>query len=116
MKQNRNTASSSHQPPPAGGGFRQVCRQTPEEKSAMSRRKNQPKGDFGTWIGFFLGTPQRFLLTLTGIGLIVVVTNPGLLQSAVSQFVQEASPLVGLTLTLIIVFFGIKIVLGAFKK
>ena len=82
----------------------------------MSRRKNRHKGGIGVWVSFFLGTPQRFLLTSAAIGLIVVITNPGLLQSAVSQFVQEASPLVGLALTLIIVFLGIKIVLGAFKK
>lgn len=65
----------------------------------------------GNWIRFFIGTPQRFLRTLIGVGLIVVLLKPGLLGLAVNRFLQETGPLMGPILTVVIVFAGLRIIL-----
>lgn len=66
------------------------------------------------WVRFFVGTPQRFLATLAGIGLIVVVINPLLLAIAVGNLLVAVSPLLGPALTILIVLAGIRIILGSF--
>ena len=66
------------------------------------------------WIRFFVGTPQRFLATLAGIGLIVVLINPTLLEIAVDRLLMAVNPLLGPALTILIVLAGIRIILGSF--
>ncbi|MBI4138827.1 hypothetical protein HY479_01615 [Candidatus Uhrbacteria bacterium] len=65
---------------------------------------------------FFVGTPQRFLLTFCVIGFIVVMANPGMLAQAVSRFVEEASPLVGLAFTIAIMWVGFRLIIGPFLR
>ena len=67
------------------------------------------------WIGFFLGTPQRFLWTLGVFGILTVIVFPGLLglaagrlQIAVVQMLGELSPLVGPLLYLGILLLGLR--------
>lgn len=43
----------------------------------------------GRWIGFFVGTPQRFLITLAALVGLYSVANPGWLQGAVRQLGHE---------------------------
>ncbi len=66
------------------------------------------------WVRFFVGTPQRFLATLAGIGLIVVLINPTLLEIAVDRLLMAINPLLGPALTILIVLAGIRIILGSF--
>ena len=66
------------------------------------------------WIRFFVGTPRRFLATLAGIGLIVVMINPLLLAIAVARLIDAISPILGPALTILIVLAGIRIILGSF--
>ena len=66
------------------------------------------------WVRFFLGTPQRFLATLAGIGLIVVIFNPLLLAVAVNSLLEAINPLLGPVLAILIVLAGIRIILGSF--
>ena len=66
------------------------------------------------WIRFFVGTPQRFLATAAGIGLIIVLINPILLAIAVDRLIMAINPLLGPALTILIVLAGIRIILGSF--
>lgn len=66
----------------------------------------------GQWIRFFVGTPQRFVGTSLVVGLIVVLTNPGLLRTAGERLVAEVSPLVGPAIMLGIVILGFRLMLG----
>jgi uncharacterized protein YaaW (UPF0174 family) len=63
------------------------------------------------WFRFFFGTPRRFLTTLTVIGMIIVVIQPGLLRLAGERLVNELSPLLGPVLAIIIIFAGIRLIL-----
>jgi len=69
----------------------------------------------GNWFRFFFGTPRRFLTTLTGVGLIVVMINPGILQTAVNQFIAALMPLLGPALAIVIVFAGLRMILRGGK-
>lgn len=66
------------------------------------------------WIRFFVGTPRRFLTTMTVLCLIGVLIRPGLLRTAVERFVVETSPLIhsllGPLLAILIVIFGMRVV------
>lgn len=64
------------------------------------------------WIRFFLGTPQRFLRTGVAVGLVVVMINPGLLQTAFTRLVAELSPVIGQVIMIAVVWFAIKKILG----
>jgi len=72
------------------------------------------------WIRFFLVRPERFLLTLVGVGVIIYMVSPELfaqsLNNAVGIIMSALQPLLGPTLTLIIVFTGIKMILSGGKK
>ncbi|KKS74747.1 MAG: hypothetical protein UV48_C0029G0011 [Candidatus Azambacteria bacterium GW2011_GWA2_42_9] len=65
----------------------------------------------GNWFRFFGGTPRRFLTTLAGIGLIVVLINPGILETAVNRFAAALMPLLGPALAIVIVFAGLRMIL-----
>ncbi len=69
----------------------------------------------GNWFRFFFGTPRRFLTTLAGVGLIVVMINPGILQTAVNQFIAALMPLLGPALAIVIVFAGLRMILRGGK-
>jgi len=79
------------------------------------------------WVDFFFGTPRRFLGSVVGICLLAVVINPSLLERAVDrlvgifldvvqQLLVGLSPLLGPALTLIIVFAGIRMILGGGRR
>lgn len=65
-----------------------------------------------TWIKYFVGTPQRFTWTCVAIALVVVMLNPQILTNAVNALLIAISPLLGPALTILIVFTGIKVILG----
>lgn len=67
------------------------------------------------WVKFFIGTPKRFLSTLIGISLVVVMIHPQILYDAVNHFLAAISPLLGPALTILIVLTGIKIILKGGK-
>lgn len=69
----------------------------------------------GNWFRFFLGTPRRFLTTFAGIGLIVVMINPGILETAVNRFVAALMPLLAPALAIVIVFAGLRMILRGGK-
>lgn len=68
------------------------------------------------WFGYFFGTPQRMVRTLIVLGLITAVVFPGLLYLATDRLLMALMPLLGPALTLLIVFAGIKMILGGGKK
>lgn len=68
-----------------------------------------------SWSRFFLGTPRRFLATFTVVGLVIVMTNPGLLETAVNRFVAAITPLLGPALTIVIVLGGLRIVFRGWR-
>ena len=47
------------------------------------------------WFRFFVGTPQRFLVTLASFIVLLAFVNlyPGLLSSALEQLVMELTPM-----------------------
>lgn len=67
------------------------------------------------WIRFFIGTPQRFLVTAGFVGLVVVMIKPGLLQMAVNRLLAEISPLFGPIIQIAILIFAFKIIFSAFS-
>ena len=67
-----------------------------------------------TWVRFFVGTPQRFLGTLAVIGMITVISFPGLLRTAVERLVAEITPVVGLALVILVMLAGLRIMFGGF--
>ncbi len=69
-----------------------------------------------SWFGYFFGTPQRMMRSLVVIGLITAVVFPGLLYIAADRLLLALMPLLGPALTLLIVFAGIKMILGGGKK
>lgn len=64
------------------------------------------------WIRFFLGSPQRFVASLVGVGFIVCLISPGLFEQTMSQAVSAVilalQPVVGPALAIVIVFAGLK--------
>ncbi len=72
------------------------------------------------WINFFLGSPQRFLGTLVGVGFVICLISPTLFERALNQAITAVitalQPLIGPCLTLIIVFAGIRMILGGGRK
>lgn len=66
----------------------------------------------GNWLRYFFGTPQRFVTTLAIVGLAIVIIFPGLLRMAAERLVAEIGPLLGPALAIIIVFAGIRMILG----
>jgi hypothetical protein len=79
-------------------------------------QKKLEEFEMGNWIRFFIGTPQRFLRTFVGVGLVVVLVSPGLLGLAISRFLQEAGSLIGPLLWIGIVVAGIRILLFGRRK
>ncbi len=69
----------------------------------------------GVWIRFFIGTPKRFTVTMLCIGLVVVMINPSILVHAINSLVTGLSPLLGPVLAILIVFAGIRLILGGRK-
>lgn len=58
---------------------------------------------------YLFGTAQRFWTTMTIIGVVVVISNPGLLRNATDRLVAELSPLLPLFLmagAIYLIFFG----------
>jgi len=55
------------------------------------------------WMRFFVGTPQRFLWTALGVGLIVVLVKPGLLALAGERLMVEIQPILGPAIQLAVV-------------
>ena len=74
----------------------------------------------GRWIRFFLGTPHRFLGTLVGVGFFICLVEPTLfaraLNQAVSAIIIALEPLLGPVLAVLIVFAGIKMILGGGRR
>jgi hypothetical protein len=68
------------------------------------------------WVNFFLGTPQRFLYTLLGVSVIVVLAWPGLLRMAMERLVMELSPLLAPMLTIFVIFIGLRVMFGGRAK
>lgn len=67
----------------------------------------------GEWLRFFLGTPRRLMVTLVTLGLATVMVFPGILRAAVDRFVAEVvNPLLGPALTILIVFVGLRMIVG----
>jgi len=64
------------------------------------------------WFRFFLGTPRRFLATMTAIGLITVMIFPSLLRTAVERLLAAINPLIGPAVTLLIIFLAYRIILA----
>lgn len=60
------------------------------------------------WFMYFFGTPRRFLITTGLLGLIIVMTNPGLLRQACERLIHEVQPLFGPVLILAIVWVGFR--------
>ena len=67
------------------------------------------------WVRYFVGTPQRATRTLLGIGCVMVMVVPGLLRQIVERLLNEVAPLFGPLITLIVVFYGIKIIIHGRK-
>ena len=74
----------------------------------------------GRWVRYFLGTPQRVVLTLIGIGFIICLFSPSAFEfaliSAVNAIFRAVSPLLGPVLAVLIVLAGIKLILGGHKR
>jgi len=75
------------------------------------------------WINFFLGTPQRFLCTVAGIGVVICAINPTILVVALCNLrdavLRGLGPLLGPVLAIVIVFAGLKMIfsgIGGKKK
>lgn len=72
------------------------------------------------WIRFFLGTPQRFLGSLVGVGFVICLINPVIFERAINHAITTVivalQPLIGPCLALIIVFAGIRMILGGGRK
>lgn len=68
------------------------------------------------WFRFFFGTPRRFLTTFTVVGLIVVLVFPGLLRLSAERLVNELAPLLGPVLMIVIVFAGLRMILGLGRR
>ena len=72
------------------------------------------------WIRFFFGSPQRFLGSLVGIGFVICLINPSIFERALNQAITAVitalQPLIGPCLALIIVFAGIRMILGGGRK
>ena len=66
---------------------------------------------FTALVEALFGTPRRWMVTLTIIGLGVVALNPGLLATVTSRLVAELSPLLGPALAIVIVFGGLRMIL-----
>lgn len=47
------------------------------------------------WIRFFLGSPQRFLWTIAGTGVIAAVLDPSLPARAVNAVLVAVVPIIG---------------------
>lgn len=67
------------------------------------------------WLGFFLGTPQRFLTTVCGITLILGLFNPDKVERALYGLLQAISnaiaPFIEPVLTLAFMAIGIGLIL-----
>jgi hypothetical protein len=70
----------------------------------------------GRWAQFFLGTPQRFLGTCLGIGLVICIVDPTVLTMAVDRLMIGLAPLLGPALAVVIVFAGIRMILGGGRR
>ena len=68
------------------------------------------------WVNFFFGTPQRFLYTLLGLSIAVVLVWPGLLRMAMERLVMELSPLLAPVLTVFVIFIGLRVMCGGRAK
>ena len=64
------------------------------------------------WFRYFLGTPQRFVRTLVGLAIVAVLIDPTILSNTVSGLMAVVSPLIGPIVTIVIVWFAIKKILG----
>lgn len=64
---------------------------------------------------FFLGTPRRLLTTLVGLGLVIVMISPGILETAANRLVVAMMPLLAPVLTIIIVLAGVRMILRSGK-
>lgn len=68
------------------------------------------------WFQFFLGTPKRFLWTMIGLGVIICAIDPSILVNALRNLrnavLTGLGPLLELVLAIIVVFAGIKMILG----
>lgn len=62
------------------------------------------------YVRFFLGTPRRLLTTLVGLGLVIVMISPGILETAANRLVVAMMPLLAPALMIIIVFAGVRII------
>ena len=82
-------------------------------------RENQSRrnGGVGTWVRYFIGTPQRFMRTALVVGLIIVVIKPGLLALACTRLMAEIGPVLGPAIQLAIVIAVLGFMLKSiFKK
>ena len=68
----------------------------------------------GRWIRYFIGTPPRLVTTLSVIGAVVVIINPGLLRMAVERLLIEISPLFGPVIQLAFIVFAFRVMLSIF--
>lgn len=73
-----------------------------------------------SWIRFFLGTPRRFLWTMSVPGAVFAYYRPDVVQQAVFNLLNAVfagvAPFFGPLLMLGIIWFGFKMILGGFKK
>ena len=69
-----------------------------------------------TWFRYFLGTPQRFVRTLIAAGIVLVMIKPELLERAVAGIFVAIQPLIGPAVTLAIVIYAIRIIIGGKRK
>ena len=74
-----------------------------------------------TWLGFFLGTPRRFVLTALAITTVALIQHfaPGTITKVANGLVTELEPLLKMLLNFGLVFFllilAYRILLRAFK-
>jgi len=62
------------------------------------------------WFRFFFGTPRRFVVTMSVLGVLVVIAFPGLLEMAILRLVCALLPLVRLAVTGLVIYFGLRMI------
>lgn len=67
------------------------------------------------WVRFFVGTPQRFLVTAAALLVLASLVNPAIPGTVASGIVALLSPFIGIGMTIVIVYLVFRMMLGRRK-
>lgn len=68
------------------------------------------------WVKFFIGTPQRFLVTMAGLLVLASLADPGIPGRMAQGIVALLSPFIGIGITIVIIVLVLKGMVGGFRK